>query len=419
MPDPSDGPPPPARLLRPLLLVAGAVFVSTLAQTVTLGSLPLRTLLKDTLHISPTQMALFFSIVNLAWYLKPIAGLCSDAFPLLGTRRRHYLIFGCALGAAGWLLLGLVPHRYTALLAAAILVNGFLVIISTAAGGLLVEEGSRLRATGTFSSARSITLNLAVVLAGPIGGWLALQPFFWTSVVGAVLLLAYVPMVFFFLHEAPTARPRAGVFVNAFRQLKQALASGPLWAAAGLLMLVHLSPGFQTPLYYHMTNDLHFTPRFIGWTDSIAGVAGVLASLLYLIFCRRFTLRTTYVITLIAAAAGALPFLALKGRVSALIISFGYQFGLTLADVASLDLAARASPRGCEAMGYALMISFWNLGIAFSDILGSWMYDQKHVSFTALIYLNAGSTLLVLLPFPFCPAGWSPRAKETPSLDFP
>ena len=94
--------PPPAALRRTMVLVGWGIFVSTLAQTVTIGSLPLKVMLKDKLGVTPTQMALFFQLANLAWYFKPVAGLLSDSFPLFGTRRRQYLILGCIASAIGW-----------------------------------------------------------------------------------------------------------------------------------------------------------------------------------------------------------------------------------------------------------------------------------------------------------------------------
>jgi hypothetical protein len=49
--------------------------------------------------VTREQMAAFFFWCGLAWYLKPFAGILTDAFPLLRTRRRHYLLisYNCAV----------------------------------------------------------------------------------------------------------------------------------------------------------------------------------------------------------------------------------------------------------------------------------------------------------------------------------
>lgn len=395
--------PPPAALRRTMVLVGWGIFVSTLAQTVTIGSLPLKVMLKDKLGVTPTQMALFFQLANLAWYFKPVAGLLSDSFPLFGTRRRQYLILGCIASAIGWIVLALVPRTYACLLWAAIAVNVALVVVSSATGGLLVEEGQKLGATGRLSSARSMVMYIAVFLVGPTGGWLATRAFGLTAGIAAVMLLSYIPPVWFLLKEPRAAKANKNALVVAWVQIKLAVSSRGLWMAAGLLFLVHLSPGFQTPLYYHMSNNLHYSPAFIGVTDAVTGVAGIVASFIYLWICRRMSLRLAYSLTIVAAAVGALPFLFLASKTSAILICFVYGLGMILADVASLDLAARATPKGVEAMGYALMISFWNIGIAVSDVSGSFLYDRWHMPFSALVWINAGTTALVLFAVPFLP----------------
>jgi len=44
-----------------------------------------------------------------------------------------------------------------------------------------------------------------------------------------------------------------------------------------------------------------------------------------------------------------------------------------------------------------------NGGQALSDIFGSWLIDQHHVTFFNLVWLNAGTTALILIVIPFLP----------------
>ena len=97
---------------RRLALVAVSLFVSTFVSDGKLAKLPLQFLLKDHLHVSPTQMAAFFALTGLAWYFKPLAGLLADAVPLWGSRRRNYLLVGGLGAGVLWALLGIVPERY-------------------------------------------------------------------------------------------------------------------------------------------------------------------------------------------------------------------------------------------------------------------------------------------------------------------
>ena len=103
------------------------------------------------------------------------------------------------------------------------------------------------------------------------------------------------------------------------------------------------------------------------------------------------------------SALGTLLFLGYRSPATALVIQGVSGLLGVLASVALLDLAARASPRGTEALAYSLLMSASNLGGTGSDILGSWLYDKMHVSLHTLIWLSAGTTVLTLLALPLVP----------------
>ena len=85
------------------LIIIFGIFSTTMAQPQALGRLPLQFLLKNDVHVTREQMAEFFFWCGLAWYLKPFAGILTDAFPFFGTRRRHYLLFSSVLTALCWI----------------------------------------------------------------------------------------------------------------------------------------------------------------------------------------------------------------------------------------------------------------------------------------------------------------------------
>ena len=63
----------------------------------------------------------------------------------------------------------------------------------------------------------------------------------------------------------------------------------------------------------------------------------------------------------------------------------------------------RATPRGSEGLGFALMISINNFTRFGTDFLGSFMLDKLHLPFSALVLANAATTaiavpLVLLLP---------------------
>lgn len=388
---------------RTVLLVGLGIFVSTFAQTGVIGRLPFEYLLKLRLQASPEALAGFFALAALPWNFKPLAGLLSDSVPILGTRRKHYLLFSAAAAALLWWMLGAVPATFASLVAVAIGLNVALMLVSTATGGVLVEAGKEYGATGRLTSIRFAVMNVATLIAGPLGGWLAARTIATTTTTGALLCLALVPATLWLLREPPTARRNAGVWAAAGEQLKEILRSGTVWSAAGMLFLVQLAPGFATPLFYYQTDTLRFRPEFIGDLALASGCFGIVAAILYNHLCKRLTLRTSLVLAIAASVVSTLFYLGYHSWTTALIIESLAGFVGTLAQLPLFDLAIRATPQGSEAFGYSLMMSVWNIGMSLSDVLGSWLYAHYHLNFMNLVWLNAGATALALLAIPFLP----------------
>ena len=89
-------------------------------------------------------------------------------------------------------------------------------------------------------------------------------------------------------------------------------------------------------------------------------------------------------------------------REGAIAIEAVSQLLLAVGVLPLYDLATRATPRGGEAMGYALMMSARNVALFGADVVGSWLVDHN-LDWNALVGLNAGTTFLCLLAVPFLP----------------
>ncbi len=66
--------------------------------------------LKDNLALSPAEVSALMGIVAIPWMIKPLFGFISDGVPILGYRRRPYLILAGLLGTASWVALATVVH---------------------------------------------------------------------------------------------------------------------------------------------------------------------------------------------------------------------------------------------------------------------------------------------------------------------
>ena len=410
-------PPQRVHLGRSLIFIAYAVFITTMAQDKVLGSLPIRFLLKNDLHTTKTQLSAFLFWAGLAWYIKPLFGLIIDSFPLLGTRRRWWMI-GSAIAAAGaWEWVNLGRHHYGTMLVAAVALGTLMVIASTIMGALLVEAGQRFGATGRVSSVREFVSSGCSLIAGPLGGWLATRQFGLTAGIGAGLLISLAVAAFFLLPEKPVARRNEQAWSEAGKQIKLVFASKTLWSAAGLIILFFFSPGFSTPLLYRQTDLLHFSAGFIGTSLQLAGsIAGMAGAALYGLICRRFNLRLMLFGGILLNVLGGLLYYGYHPtHPIAIGIEIAAGFLGTLGVLPLFDLATRATPRGGEGMGYALMMGARNAALFGADYVGSYLQDHFHLPWNGLVLLNVGTTALCLLLVPFLP-GLLMKARDGEDL---
>jgi MFS family permease len=369
-----------------------------------IGELPLKFLLKDQLHQTAAGVAAFFAIGQFSNYIKPVAGILTDSIPLFRTRRRWYLLLSLLGTGVGWLLLSLVPRDYPVLLVTYTLLYITVVFTSTTLGGVMVETGRRFRAEGRLTAQRIAMFRLGTLAGGPIAGWLATYPFLWAAWAAAALHLALVPLYAFRLPEAPVARVNRRVWEDAKANLRRLAQGRVLLAAALMIFLIAASPGFGTPLLFHQTDRLHFGKPFIGSLVLVSSVTGLLAAMVYHAVCRTWNLRALLAGSIVIHALGTLTYLGYHSPASAVLVTGLSGVTGTLAVLPVYDLAVRGTPRGCEALGYSVMMSVWNLTNALSDWSGSWLYSHLHLTFLHLVWLNAGTTALVLLAVPFLPA---------------
>ncbi|WP_428487412.1 MFS transporter [Rhodopila sp.] len=372
------------------------MLATTLAQPQVLARLPLQNLLKNALHMDRTSSAAFFFWAGLAWYLKPIAGIITDAFPLFGNRRKSYILISATLAALSWLALTVTPHDYRDLLLVVIVINTFMVVSSTVVGGYMVETAQAMSGSGRLTAIRQFVQQGCSIVNGPIAGYLASIAFGWTAAACGGVMFLLVPITVLFLHEPQKRVDSHEVLHNARGQLINIATARTMWGAAGLMALFYLAPGFATAVFYKQQNDLHLDTQAQGFLQLIAGVFGVLAAVGYGIMCRRLKLRTLLVGCMVLGTMANLGYLFYSSVGQAQAIEGLNGFGYTLAELALMDLAVRATPVGSEGLGFSLMVSVRNLALFGTDWFGSKLLDQYGFSFDSLVIANSATTALTI-----------------------
>ena len=417
-PTPTETPNNGGGLKRALFLVGSGYLIFLLCDPRDgLAKLSLQYLLKDHLHLTSEQMAAFKAIVFFAWYCKPLAGLLTDSFPIFGSRRRSYLFLSTGTAAVLWLAIGILPKTYETLLWGVLILNIGLVLGQTTLGGLMVEAGKGGNATGRLTSQRIGAENAGSLIAGLAGGWLAAQAFGYT--IGTNFLLAFLlfMIVFRLLHESKTEPVDVSPWESRKIQLLTLLKSKTMWIATGFWFLVRFAPGLQTQFFYYQTETLKLTPEFIGFLSFLNAATSIIGCFIYAAICRKMSLRNLLYLGVSLNVLATFLYLIYTSKGTAMVAESCLGLAVGMSWLAILDLLARSAPKGCEALGYALIFALGNLSISISDITGSWLFAHMNQNFMNLVWVNVGTTALILVVVPFLPKMLvEHRDGETPPL---
>ena len=228
---------------------------------------PLTYYLKQVQGWTPVQITAYLTLFNLPWIIKPLYGLVSDFIPLFGYRRKSYLLIANAAATCGFLLVSrlTVPDQ---LVFALMLTAYAMAISSTLCGAVLVENGQRLKESGTFINQQWLWYNIAAMTAAIVGGQLVQNLVPTAALHTAAALVSAAPLLVIFgtlfLIDEKKAPMNIQGMKHTFEGLSIVFRRRHLWIIAAFIFLYYFSPGLSTPLYFIMTDDLKFSQAYIG-----------------------------------------------------------------------------------------------------------------------------------------------------------
>lgn len=377
---------------------------------ITLLDLPFRYFLKDELYLSASKIAYFLALANLPIYFKPILGVFTDTIKLWGTRRRFYIIISLTVCSVLYFSLGFVSTIKDTF-GIYLNLNVFLAILSVVIGAIMVEYGQKYQNTGTISSLRIAVTKLAVLIGGPMGGYLALKNFKITTSVCMIMMLALLFVYILTLKEKQITNNKTKIWPYLKKQVRKLIHSKVLWFTGLLIFLWKLSPGFQTPLWFYQTNNLHFSASYIGLLYSVMAATGIIGAIIYSKLCKLMNLRKLLYFGVFLDTLDSLIYIFYVDKLSAIIVTALNGISSIMCILPLYDLAARATPKRSESLGYALILSVWNLADAISDMIGSSLYDNIHLSFNNLVWVNSFTTGAILFLIPIIPK-WITRYTD-------
>ncbi|MGA7932768.1 MAG: folate/biopterin family MFS transporter, partial [Kovacikia sp.] len=353
--------------------------------------------------------------------------------PILGYRRRPYLILSGFLGVLSWAAMATVVHSAWAAMVA-IALSSLSVAFSDVIVDSLVVERARKESVGDAGSLQSLCWGASAVggiLTAYFSGFL-LQHFNTQTVFAITATFPLiVSTVAWLIAEPRTTEPTNWPVVRQqLGLLKLAISQKSIWMPTVFLFLWQSTPTAESAFFFFTTNELGFDPEFLGRVRLVTSLASLMGIWLFQRFLKTVPFRVIFGwSTVISAILGLSTLLLVTHANRALGIddrwfSMGDSLVLTvmgqIAYMPILVLAARLCPPGVEATLFALLMSVVNLAGLLSYESGAalmhWMGITER-DFTNLALLVVITNLSTLLPLPLL--GWLPAEGEEMPDTFP
>jgi MFS family permease len=365
---------------------------------------PLTHYLKETQNWDPVQIAASLAVLDVPWVIKPLYGVISDFLPLFGYRRRSYLLLANAgaIAAFLWTTQVLTP---AAIVFALLLTAIAMAVSSTVCGALLVESGQKHQASATFINQQWLWFNIAVMVGSLAGGGLVEVLSAPGALHAAAAIAAVAPIAVIVSSIALVDERHAGINIAELRQALRGFIdtfrSRTLWLIAAFLFCYYFSPGFGTPLYFHMSDNLHFSQGTIGMLSSVSAGGWIAGGLLYRRLLTGMTTRALLNLSILAGTLVTLAFLGMVNETSAIAIYFVNGIAGMIANIATLTLAAEHCPERSEGFAFAALMSVINLANPLADTIGAFLYQHLfHQALAPLIVVSAAFTAFIFLLVP-------------------
>jgi MFS family permease len=390
------------RLRRLMIFFALVYIVEGLGQTAGVVDQPLKFFLKQQYGWTPVQVTAYLTVLSFPWVIKPVYGILSDFVPLFGYRRKAYLVISNAAAAAAyfWVAWMTAPG---AILFALLLTSYAMAASSTLSGAVLVENGQRLAASGQFVNQEWMWYNIAAIAAALLGGMLVgyLTPT--DALHAAAIIVGFSPFLaiygsLYLIDEVPS-RIDLAQLKSTFRALLATFARRELWAVGAFLFLYYFNPGFGTPLYYYMTDELKFSQLFISILTGISSAGWVAGALVYRRWLEGMTSQALLYLSIALGAATTLLFLLLGNPAAAVVVNFVSGIAGMISMVAALTLAADFCPKRAEGFTYAALLSLTNLAASLSDNVGSFLFEHVFSNHLAPLILASAAGTAIAAPF--------------------
>lgn len=373
--------------------------------------------LKDDLGLTPAVVAAITGIAAIPWVIKPVIGFFSDGVPIFGYRRRTYLILSGILGTFSWLSLATFVNSASTAIIAMLGTSLSVAMSDVIVDSVVVErvKGESIAKTGSLQSLTWACSALGGLITAYLSG-LLLQHF--TNEIVFTITACFpllVVLVAWLIIEQPVDKDtKLKGFSAQTKQLWQTIKQKSIFAPVFFVFFWQATPSADSAFFFFSTNELGFSPEFLGRVRLITSLASLVGIWTYQKWLKHIPFRIILGWSIVISTILGMTALLLVTHVNRAMgiddhwFSLGDSLVLTvmgqIAFMPVLVLAARLCPSGIEASFFALLMSIFNLAGLLSHELGALLTQWLGVTetnFDRLWLLLLITNLSSLLPLPF------------------
>lgn len=344
--------------------------------------------LKETLGFPAEKIMVISSIIMSAWLVKPLIGYLIDN----SLTKRIWIFIALAMDILSVLFLGLAAMPIVFLVALLLLNSTNSAFRDVAADGIMCVEGKYYQATGRIQSIQWISISVAGLISGILGGYLAEKWGYQAGFLALIPVYLLVGLAAYLYHE-PVKAGEEGTKRALSADMKALFADKKLIIIGIFIFLYRFSPSFGTPLFFIQRDSFKWGKLWIGALATISTVFGVIGSLVYYKLSQRINIKKWLYISVFLGALTTLSYLYYT-PLTAVIYDVLYSLVGMFIFLMVMDFMARSTLKGLEATSFALLCSMSNLAIPASNLSGAFLLPL--IGLKWLIIISALTSFLCL-----------------------
>ena len=344
--------------------------------------------LKETLNFPAEKIMVLSSVTILAWLVKPIIGYIIDNF----FNKKAWIFTSLILDIVTVLVLGLMQLPIFTLITLLVINSTNTAFRDVSVDGIMCVEGKKYNSTGKIQSIQWISISVAGLLTGVLGGYIAEK---WGYKLGFLCLIPVyllVGLTTYFYKESNNINdgyPAKYLFTD----LKKLLLDKRLIIIGLFIFLYKYSPSFGTPLFFIQRDNFKWGKIWIGTLGTISTLFQIGGALFYYKFSQKIKLKKWLYFSVFLGAVTTLSYLYYT-PITAVVYDIVYSFVGMFIFLMVLDFMARNTTKGLEATSFALLTSISNLALVTSNLSGAFLLPR--VGLQWLIVLSALTSFLCL-----------------------